>query len=683
MSETIRKLAAILFTDIVDYTALMGRDEALGRQLRERHRAVVGELAPLYGGEIVDENGDELVSCFGSAVEAVNCTLRIQERLRGEPDLAVRAGIHVGDVVSEGGRLYGDGLNLAARVRTVAEPGGLCVTSEVWQAVRNQPNLESQALPAQDLKNVDRPVSLYAIHGTAAAPAAGSGQGSVAARRFGAARLIAGAVAAIALAAVAVWQLLPSTGAAAVRSIAVLPLENLSGDPGQDWFADGMTDTLIAELARVGSLRVISRTSIMAYKGTRQPLTEIAAELRVDALIEGTVTREGDRVRVTAQLIDGRSDTHLWAEQYERDLEGALALQREIAAVIAEQVRARLTPEQERRLSARPAAHPEAHDEYLKGLYFAQKHTPRASLRARDHFNAGMEIDPAYPLPYAGLADTLSCSPLHTWAVPADGAAAVPRAVMDQALELATRARELGDDLPEVEVALGLVDVFRHRDYVTAERRFDRAIELNPSYEFAHRSRALLMVYLGRFDEARASINRALDIDPFNPFVASLAGDVYAWSGHTERALELYHEASALDVGHPLGYQGAAVILCERGNVDEAEALFDKARVLSEDDPLVVGDLGHCYATSGRSEEARALLAQLRERASDAWVSPVGVGLIHLALGERDQALAELDHAFELHAYRLVEIGVDPRWDPVRDDPRFEALLRRAKLQSS
>ncbi len=661
-----RHLAAILFTDIVDYTALMGRDEALGRRLRARHRAVVGELAPLYGGEIVDENGDELVSCFGSAVDAVNCALRTQERLRGEPDLRVRAGIHLGDVVSEGGRMYGDALNLAARVRAVAEPGGLCVTSEVWQAVRNQPNFDSQALPPQELKNVDRPVSLYTISGTAAAPAARSGPAPRTARRFGAARLAATALAVMALAA-----------------IAVLPLENLSGDPEQEWFADGMTDTLIGELASIGSLRVISRTSVMAYKGTRKPLSEIAKELRVDALIEGTVTREGNRIRITAQLIDGRSDTHLWAQQYERDLEGVLALQREIASEIAEQVQAHLTPEQERRLGARPPAHPGAHDEYLKGLYFAQKHTPSGSLRARDHFNAGMGLDPEYPLPYAGLADTLSCSPLHTWAIPAEGAAALPRAVMDQAFELATRAGELDNDLPEVEVALGLVDVFRHRDYVRAERRFDRAIELNPSYEFAHRARALLMVHLGRFDEGRAAIDRALDLDPLNPFVASLAGDVYAGSGDTERALELYYEASALDVGHPLGYQGAAVILCQRGDVDEAEALFEQARALSENDPLVVGDLGYCFASSGRSGEARVLLAELRERASNAWVSPVSVGLIHLALGERDEALAELERAFELHAYRMSEIGVDRRWDPLRDDPRFRALLRRANLRSS
>ena len=244
--------------------------------------------------------------------------------------------------------------------------------------------------------------------------------------------------------------------------------------------------------------------------------------------------------------------------------------------------------------------------------------------------------------PRTGAPPEGALGPVLLQALPAGGAAALPRAVMDQACERATRAGELDNDLPEVEVARGLVDVFRHRDYVRAERRFDRAIELNPSYEFAHRARALLMVHLGRFDEGRAAIDRALDLDPLNPFVASLAGDVYAGSGDTERALELYYEASALDVGHPLGYQGAAVILCQRGDVAEAEALFEQARALSENDPLVVGDLGYCFASSGRSDEARVLLAELRERASSIWVSPVSVGLIHLALGERDEALAAL-----------------------------------------
>ena len=677
-----RRLAAIMFSDIVGYTALMGRDESAGRQVRRRHRQVVGARAVQYGGEVVDENGDELVLCFTSAVDAVNSGLRVQQDLADDPDLAVRIGIHVGDVVFEGGRLYGDGVNLAARVRAVAEPGGICVSAEVWQAVRNQPNVEITALGEHKLKNIDRPVALYAVRGVAAEPTSHPRRGGPMRHRSNAPALVAAVAGGVALAALAWWIARPAADSAPIRSIAVLPLENLSGDPNQEYFVDGMTDTLIAELARIDSLRVISRTSVMAYKDTRKSLPEIAEDLGVDALLEGTVLRDGERIRITAQLIDARTDSHLWAEQYDRDLEGILALQSEIATVIADRVEARLTPEQEQRFANRPPADPAAHEEYLKGLFFAQKHTPSASIRARDHFHKAMELAPEYPLPYAGLADALSCSPLHTWTITADGADAVPTAVMDRALELATHAIDLDASLPEALTALGLATLFKHRDWEAAERSIERALEINPSYEFAQRAQAIVFALQGRFDEAVPAIERARTLDPLSPFVASMAGDIHAWSGNEEAAMALWRESHELDAAHPLGLQGMANVHCRRGQVDEAVALFAKARVLTEDDPLVVGDLGHCHAIAGHTDEARSLLRELEARAATTWVSPIAIARIHLGLREHDDALAQLERSQQVQAYRLLEVSVDDRWDPVRADPRFVEVMRGIGLEA-
>ena len=359
-----------------------------------------------------------------------------------------------------------------------------------------------------------------------------------------------------------------------------------------------------------------------------------------------------------------------------------LHLQSEIAATIATQVHAALTPAAERRFQARPPTNPEAHDEYLKGLYFAQKHTIPAILRARDHFQNGIRLAPDYPLPYAGFADVLSCSPLHTWMTAAEGVDATPRAVMNKAHELANRAIELDADLPEALTALGLVELFRNRNWAQAEGRMRQAIELNPSYEFAHRALGMVLAFQGRFDGAKQIMERALELDPFNAQVASMAGGVYWFSGDTERALAHWQEATALDAAFPVGLQHAAVAHCSAGHVDLAEPLFERARALSSDDPLVVGDLAHCYAISGRTDESYALLRELEARADTTWVSPLSLGLIQLGLGNQDAALDELERADRLQAYRMFGIGVDPRWDPIRETKRFNALIEHVGLAS-
>jgi TolB-like protein len=317
-----RRLAAIMFTDIVGYTALMGRDEQAGRRVREHHRAVVGAVVPEYGGTLVDENGDELVATFTSALDATNCALAVQVQVRRDPDLEIRTGIHIGDVVFEGGQIYGDGVNLAARVRERAEPRGICVTGEVWQTVRNQSNFESTALGEIELKNVDRPVSLFVVSGTPAKPSPAVQRSDL-------------------------------SDPSQIRSLAVLPLQSLSSDAEHENLADGMTETLIGALSKISALRVTSRTSAMRHKKSHKTVREIAGELDVDALIEGSVVREGDRIRVAVQLIDGRSDHLVWAERYERDFRGILPLQSEVARTVANQIRLQLTP-REKELLAGP-----------------------------------------------------------------------------------------------------------------------------------------------------------------------------------------------------------------------------------------------------------------------------------------------------------------------------------------
>jgi TolB-like protein/class 3 adenylate cyclase/tetratricopeptide (TPR) repeat protein len=676
-----RRLAAILFSDIVGYTALMAADEARGLRVRERHRALVLPVVERHRGEPIELRGDECLSVFPSALDAVHCALALQDEAEAEPDLDLHLGIHVGDVVRVGDEVSGDGVNVARRLCAITEGGGLCVSAEVRQAVRNQPDVEVLPLGERELKNVGRPVEVFALGRPGRVRPAALPRPVHPRQRF----VVVAATAALLVALVAAWWARDRAPAAPepIRSIAVLPLDNLTGDPDQEYFVDGMTEALIANLARISSLRVTSRTTVMQYRGTTRPLTEIAEELDVDALIEGSVFRDGDRVRVTAQLIDARRDEHLWAEQFDRDLRSVMALQREIASGVAQQVAARMTPRVAERLDERPPVVPDAQEAYMKGLYFAHKYTPRAFLRARAHFEESMQLDPDYPLGYAGLADMLSCSPMHTWVVAAEGAEVHPTAVMDLAEDLATRAIDLDVDLPEARTALGLVQVFREWNWEGAMATLDAAIEINPSYEFSRRARSLTLASLGRLDEAQRDIDVALEIDPLNAMVAHTAGSIYAWRGETKKAVELWREAMELDAGNPLGYQSLGLWQCRKGDTEEGLALLREARGISQDDPLVMGDIGYCLAIAGRPDEARALLGELELRSTTDWVSPVSLARIHIGLGEREKALAQLERAYEERAYRLVELGLDDRWDPIRGEPRFRELMRKVGVRDS
>ncbi len=390
---TERRLAAIMFTDIVGYTALMAESEAKGLRVRARQGEVLRPLVEEYGGEWISHVGDETLASFPSAVDGVNCALAIQAALDDESELRVRIGIHVGDVVVREGSVHGDGVNIAARIRPLAEPGGVCVSDEVQNAVLNQRNVEIRSLGEHEFKNVPRPVSVFALSGTAAAPSPIS---RVAEPSYVRPRPVAlAAIGAALLAGLGWWALSRSTvGTGPIRSIAVLPLENLSGDPEQEYFADGMTEALIGDLAKIGALRVISRTSVKRYKGSDKSLPQIATELGVDGVVEGTVMRAGDRVRITAQLIDARTDHHLWNESYERDLRDVLAVQSDIARAVATQIQLELTPHEVALLTKTRQVKPDAHDAYLRGLHHLSALRVPDARQAIEYFGEAIEIDP-------------------------------------------------------------------------------------------------------------------------------------------------------------------------------------------------------------------------------------------------------------------------------------------------
>jgi len=661
---TERRLAAILLTDIVGYTALMGRDEAAGRRARERHRSLVVPLVEQYRGQVIEARGDETLSVFPSTLDAVHCALAIEDALAEEPDLRLHLGIHTGDVVVQAGEVAGDGVNIAARICALREEGGICVSGDVHRAIRNQPDIAAVPLGERRLKNVDHPVAVYAV----------GRPGALVRRRSwtpGPRALAAGALAA-ALVAAGWWgweRDSPVPEPDAIRSIAVLPLANLSGDPDQEYFADGMTEALISDLAKIGSLRVISRTSVMRYENARRPLPEIARELEADAVVEGSVMRAGGRVRITAQLVDARTDRHLWAESYDRDLRDILALQAEVAQAIAREIEHELTPRERARFQADRTVDPVAYDATLKGLQLVSSARHDGHRRSVAYFEQALEADPDYAPAYAGLAWAYTCGCL--WSLPSEG--------MAKARDYAQKALELEPELALAHVMVAGVRLHGDWDFERAEEGFRRALELDPGSVIGHKQYANLLAYTGRIDEAIEHLETARDLDPLAPDPGYLdLGLLYEVRGETERAAAAWTrmQEQMPDYPHPLMNHG--VHLCRTGRPAEGIPLLERA--LAAGDPWPAANLAWCQAISGRREEARATLAELTTRAEREYVTPVALALVHVGLGDVDAAFEALERAHALRSLRILGLTLDPRWEPLRSDPRYRDLVRRIGL---
>ena len=480
------------------------------------------------------------------------------------------------------------------------------------------------------------------------------------------------ALIALGLIAWTVWRPVGAKSVTApIHSIAVLPLSNLSGDPSQEFFSDGMTDQLITDLAKVGSLRVISRTSVMQYKGTRKSLPEIARELNVDAVVEGSVVRTGQRVRVTAQLLEARTDRHLWAETYDRDRGDVLKLQGEVAAAIAQQVRAQITPEQHEQMSRAGAVNPAAYDAYIQGrLYFTTEYMKPASLRkAQQLFEDAIRKDPGFALAYAGLADTYVY-------LAYDGA--MPKDQADTAAKkLVAKAMELDDSIGETWDTQGALKWNFDWDWDGADRAFSRAIALAPSYSCAHEDRAAFLAFLGRRSEALAEIAK---IDQLDTGSGSVGSESYAYFALRDYAdlIETSKRGLILDPNDSdqlyflgAGYEGT-------GRVQEAIAEYQKA-MEKTDDPRAAVALAHAWAAAGEKGKAENMLRQLEHNAK-AMASPYTMATIYAGLGQNDRALELLKKACSEKSLGAGGIKSDFLLDGLRSDPRFQDILRQIGL---
>lgn len=457
-----------------------------------------------------------------------------------------------------------------------------------------------------------------------------------------------------------------------IRSLAVLPLESLSSDASQDYFADGMTDELISDLGQISALRVISRTSVMAYKHARKPLPQIARELNVDAVVEGTVLRSGDQVRITAQLIEAAADKHLWSQSYEGELRNTLALQNQVASAIADQIRINLNPQEQAALKTAKVVDPEAYQSYLKGRFFWNKRTADGLRAALAYFNQAIEEDPKYAQAYSGLADTYAL--LGDWQY----AVMTTKEALPKAKAAAVKALELDGTLGEAHNSLAFcLDGFDW-DLESGGKEFRRAIELNPGYATAHHWYAWHLALLRRNDEAIAEMKKAQNLDPLSLIIDADLAELLVLAHSYDESIVQSHKAIEMDPNFALAHNQLAQAYLQKHMNEDAVAELQKAVQLSGGSPTCIANLARAYVASGKRSEAEKLLSELRKRSTPGYSHASEIAVIYVSLGDTDQAMSWLQKGYEERFNPGVLLR--PGFDPLRSNPRFQDLASRVGL---
>jgi adenylate cyclase len=639
-----RRLAAIMFTDIVGFTEMGQRNESLALVLLEEHNKLLRPIFQRHRGKEVKTIGDSFLVDFPNALDAVRCAYEIQRVVKEfnigmslEKQIHLRVGIHLGDIVeSSDGDIVGDAVNIASRVPALADSDGICLTRQVYDQVQNKIELRMISLGAMSLKNVASPLEIYKVQ----LPWDKSGELKTEPNR-----------------------------------LAILPFANISPDGRDEYFADGMTEELISVLSRIRGLKVISRTSAMHYKGTNKTVDEIARELNIGTILEGSVRKADGDLRISAQLIDARKDEHLWSEDYDRKLEDVFAIQREIAQKVAEALSVTLVSS-EKEIIGRPVTHnPRAYTLYLKGRYYWNERTKDAFDKAIKYFEAAIQVDPKYALAYSGLADCYALYGAYGWAKPEDS--------FPKAKEFAMKSIDIDPGLAEPHTSLA--DVFNSYDglWRESEAEYKKALELKPSYATAHMWYGLLLLFLTRFEEAYEHVKLAAELDPLSRISALNPPGILVYMGRPRDAVEQLETALKADPEYAHMHNELGWAYYSDSRVEEGIKELRKAVTKDQGDPILKADLAIALGFTGQGGEASKILRELEESSKVNYISRMKFAQVLFSLGRNDEGFSLLEEAredhslFTQHGGHLLDIRLFPWFAGVREDPRWDAFVQR------
>jgi adenylate cyclase len=639
-----------MFTDMVGYSLLGQRNESLSLALLEEQRRLLRPIFLRHNGRVVNTMGDSFLVEFPSALDAVRCAYDIQRATRefnismpSEKRVHLRVGVHLGDVEASNGDVSGDAVNVASRIESLAEDGGVCLTRQVYDHVGNKFELQLVSLGSKSLKNVSAPLEVYKM--------------------------------------VMPWDEEKAISSMQFdkKRVAVLPFSNISPDRADEYFADGMTEELISTLSRIGGLRVISRTSVMRYKGSGKGVEEIAKELNVGSILEGSVRKAHDDLRISAQLIDARNDEHLWSQDYDRKLEDVFAIQREIAQNVAGVLSVALLSSEKEDIERRVTDSPQAHTLYLKGRYYWNERTRDGIDKAVKYFEEAVRLDPMYALAYAGLADCYIIYGDYAWIE--------PKKAFPKAEEYASKSIEIDPRLAEPHASLGTAYTSYEWMWQEAEKEYRQAIGLKPSYATGHQWYGLYLDLMGRLDEANTQIKLASDLDPLSRIIGVNLADNMTRRGQYKEAIEQLDTVIEAypDYANAHSYLGIALYFDSR--TDEAIDELRKALVMSGGDANAKVDLAFFLGFSGGRDEASKLFEEIKGLSGTIYISKIAVAWVLFALGRVDEAFNQLDMACEEksaaadHGNLLGFMRLYPMFSEMRTDPRWAHFERRLGLR--
>jgi TolB-like protein/Tfp pilus assembly protein PilF len=572
----------------------------------------------------------------------IQSTIQSRNLERGEK-LQVRVGIHVGDVIHESDDVLGDAVNVASRIVSLAPPGGICVSEQVKANIQKKISYPLVRLETTSMKNIAEPVGVYEV----LLPWGSKETG-------------------------------PKVAQLDTRRIAVLPFANMSPDPNEDYFADGMTEELISTLSGMRDISVISRTSVMMFKKNPKPAREIAAALEAGTLLEGSVRKAGSKVRVTIQMIDSRTDRPVWSQSYDRNLGDVFAIQSDISQTVANLLKIQLLPSEKQRLERAPTVSPEAHTLYLKGRYFENERGTSQSpkdvfYRAIDYYEQAVIKDPQYAAAYAGMSDCYQL--LGNWGF------LQPKVAVEKGMEYAVKALELDDSLAEAHTSMAVSLANQMWDWKGAELEYKRALTLNPSYSSAHHWYGIhLLIPLRRWEEGIQEIRKAEKLDPFSSIIASNTGVALCYAGRYQEGLSQLRHVIEMDPNSSYAHANLGEFLVSSSHVEEGTAEIERALALRPQDDQYLPLLAFAYTAAGRKSDAESVLSEMMKRSGEHFVSATFMAQMHAALGMKDLSFEWLGKAVEEHSSTVIGSLNDPLFDSLRDDPRFSQILAKTGL---
>ena len=635
-----RQLAAIMFADIVGYTAMMQEDEELAFELRSKLKDKLEDEVRNHGGRILEFKGDGALCSFNSAIEGVRAALGLQLAMQTAPFVPLRVGMHTGDVVVENDAIYGDGVNIASRMESFAVPGSIFISGRVYDDIKNQRDIQTVSLGKYALKNVKEEVEIYAI----------SNPG---------------------LQVPELHSLAGKGRKILQKSVMVLPFVNMTAEAEQEYFSDGLTEELILNLSRINDIRVISRTTSMQYKGTTKDVKTIGNETGVSYLVEGSVRKFKDDLRITAQFIDANKDTHLWAETYRGSMEDVFDIQEKVSAKIVDALRMQLSHKEKQTLQKRFTEDSQAYQLYLQGRFFWNKRDDEGLNIAIRYFEEALKKDPNYALAWAGLADSYSLMGEYT--------NISRREFYPKQMEAINKALEIDDHLAEAHISLAISLMLNEWDWINSEKEFKIGIDLNPNYATGHHWYSQWLLYHGRFDEALNEISLAIELDPVSQGILKDKGIHHYYHREYDEAIASGLQVLELNSGFAPAHRLLSLAYAGKGLFNKAIGANQKWGELTRNRTKTEVSLVQIYAASGLKSQAARMIKNIES--GDLGANDIrGMALVYAALNENDMAFSWLEKSYEKHEESLCNIRIDPKLDSLRSDPRYDLLVKKIGL---